>query len=76
MAGEYYRVVFSQLFYKGPYLDYLLGVESYRRLVQNQDSWIPDKRLCKPHSLLIALGEVLDNSVEHIVYLDKLAYLL
>ena len=44
-----------QLLYKCAYLDDLIGIKTYCRLVEDQYGRIVDKSLCKPYSLTVAL---------------------
>ena len=68
-------MIFAELSYKSSYLDYLLRVKTYCRLVQDKNLWIADKSLSKTYSLSITFLQVLDYSVINMVYLYKSAYI-
>ena len=57
-------------------LDYLLGVKSYCRLVEDDDLGVSDERLRDADSLTVALGEILDKALVNVLDLDYLADLL
>ena len=48
-------VILAQLFDKGSYLDYLLGVEAYGGLVENEHVGVADKRLRQADALSVSL---------------------
>ena len=76
MRGKNYGVVLSELLDERAYLDYLLRVKTYGRLVEYQHLGIPDQRLSQTHTLLVALGKVADNALLHIGDLHEAAYLI
>ena len=55
-----------------PHLSNLGGIQTHRRLVQDQDFGISQQRLGKAYTLLIALGQVPDQPVLHIRQLQPL----
>ena len=52
-------------------LDHLLGVEADGRLVEDEHRRVADECLRKADTLLIALGQVLDEAVFHILHLAE-----
>ena len=76
MRGKNYGVVLSELLDERAYLDYLLRVKTYSRLVEYQHLGIPDQRLSQTHTLLVTLGKVADNALLHVGDLHEAAYLI
>ncbi len=63
VGGDQHGMVDSQFLDEVPDLDDLVRVESVCRLVKHHEAWVVDYRLGYSYSLLVASGEVLDQSV-------------
>ena len=66
-------MVTAQVLDQGADLNDLLGVQAHGGLVQDQHRGVADERLGNAHTLLIALGQVADEPVIHILDLHQLA---
>ena len=71
VGGENDRVILAQALDEGADLNHLLGVETDRRLVQDQHRRIADECLCQADTLLVALGKVLDETVLYVLDLAQ-----
>ena len=76
VGGENHRVVSPQVLDEGADLDDLLGVQAHGGLVQNEHRGIADECLGNAHALLVALGQVADEPVIHVLNLHQPADLL
>ena len=68
-------MVLAERSYKASYFDYLFGVKSYGRLVEDDYRRVANKSLCDSNSLSISFGEVTDKALSDVTYLNYLAYL-
>ena len=66
VAGKNNRLVFSELSDQIADLNDLFGIKSDRRLVQNNDIGISQKRLGNSDTLAVSLGEIADQPVFNI----------
>ena len=73
VGAQNHRVVAAQVLDQGADLNDLLGVQAHGGLVQDQHRGVADERLGNAHTLLIALGQVADEPVIHILDLHQLA---
>src|SRR5581483_529974 len=76
MGAEHHGVLSSQVLDQLARLNDLLGVKPGCRLVENQDVWIVNQRLCQPHPLPVALGEFTDLPVPNVLDRTPGAYLV
>jgi hypothetical protein len=60
------KVVAGELPDQLPRLDDLLGIETRRRLVENQHVGVVNQRLCEANALLVALGQLRAEPVRHL----------
>ena len=65
-------MVFSQRFHQITDFDDLLGIQAYRRLIQNNDLRITDQCLSNTHALAIAFGQIFDQTLFHVRNLNSL----
>ena len=63
MRAKYHRMIFSKLFNKLTNLYYLLWIKSNCRLIEYNDFRVAKKCLGEAHSLSVALGKVLYETV-------------
>ncbi len=67
VAGEDDRVLFAELADQVADLNDLLGVQTHRRLVQDDDGREPQNGLGQAHPLAVALGQVVNEAALHAV---------
>ena len=76
MGGKNDRVRSAQRADKIAHLDYLLGVKTYRGLVENEHLWVAHKRLRYANALTVAFRKVLYKPSAHLRQAANAAYLL
>ena len=59
------RMIFTQISDEFSHLQYLLRIQSDRRLIQNQNLRISDKSCGQPHTLFISFRQMLDQFFFH-----------
>ena len=73
MGGENDGVILAQRADQVADLDDLLGVETYRRLVEDDDLGRADESAGDAHALAVALGQVLDDALADVTDAHHLA---
>ena len=66
VAGEQDRALPLETADQVSDLGHLLGVETDRRLVEDQDLGISEERLCEADALAVALGELSHQTARHL----------
>ena len=76
VRGQDDSVLFSECTNQVADFNDLLGVQTYGRLVENDDHRIADQCLRNADALPVALGQVADYALAHVADFDDIAYLL